>query len=266
MNTLPATINIERTIDNEWFTADLVRNDGVRLFGHIRYKKWGKEAKRKTKEALDSLDEPVYAFIHNQQHYKYLTSLGFKATGNIVKSFYPGKEDQAFGEVVYHKDGIDAYAISVYRELANEIIPFEALDGYGKIEAIEKKILEVEQAPFVTKHYFSDGVYTRETFVSAGSILTGYRHKHETISILAKGAISVIAVDRQGYATDLGVMMAPQIVVTKPEMKKIGLAHEDVLFINSFSLAGLPKEFHNVESINIIEDYIFEKEEVCQEL
>lgn len=265
MNTLPATINIERTIDNEWFTADLVRNDGIKLFGHIRYKKWSKEAKKKTKEELDALNEPVYAFIHNQQHYKYLTNLGFKATGNIVKSFYPGKEDQAFGEVVYYPDGIDSYAIAVYQELANEVIPFEALDGYGKIEAIEKLLLEVEQAPFTTKHYFSDGVYTRETFVAAGSILTGYRHKHETVSILAKGAISVIAVDKQGHATDLGVMMAPQIVVTKPELKKIGLAHEDVLFINSFSLAGLPTEFHNVEHIDTIEDYIFEKEEVCQE-
>lgn len=266
MNTLPTTVKIERTIDNEWFTADLVRNDGIKLFGHIRYKKWSKEAKRKTIEELDAIDEPVYAFIHNQQHYKYLTRLGFRATGNIVKSFYPGKEDQAFGEVVYHKGGLDSYAVSVYRELADEVIPLEALDGYGKIEAIEKRLLEVEQSPFTTNHYFSDGVYTRETFVAAGSILTGYRHKHETISILAKGAISVIAVDKQGYATDLGVMMAPQVVVTKPEMKKIGLAHEDVVFINSFSLAGLPKEFHNVEHINIIEDYIFDKGEVCQEL
>lgn len=266
MENLPSTLKVERTVDNEWFTVNFVRNDGIRLFGHIQYKKWSKEAKKKTKELMDSLEEPLYAFIHNQQHYKYLTNLGFKATGNIIKSFYPGKEDQAFGEVVYHKEGIDSYAISVYRELANEVIPFEALDGYGKIEAIEKKLKEIEQAPFITKHYFSDGAYTRETFVPSGSVLTGYRHKHETVSILAKGAISVIAVDKQGYATDLGVMMAPQIIVTKPEMKKIGLTHEDVLFINVFCISELPKEFHNIEHINIIEDYIFDKgEEKCQE-
>ena len=265
MTTLPATVKIERTIDNEWFTIHLVRNDGIRLFGHIQYKKWSKEAKKRTKEVMDSLDEPLYAFIHNKHLCKYLTNLGFVPTGNIVTSSYPGKEDQAFGEVVYYKEGLDAYAISVYKELANEIIPFEALDGYGKIEAIEKKLLELDQAPFVTTHYFSDNVYTRETYIPAGAVLIGYRHKHETISILSKGAISVIAVDKQGYATDLGVMVAPQIAVTKAGMKKIGLVHEDTVFINSFSISDIPKEFHNVDNIDMIEDHIFDRGNVCQE-
>ncbi len=60
-------------------------------------------------------------------------------------------------------------------------------------------------------------------------------------------------------------MVAPQIAVTKAGMKKIGLVHEDTVFINSFSISDIPKEFHNVDNIDMIEDHIFDRGNVCQE-
>ena len=260
-----APLPIEKEVDNDWFLAQFVRQDGVRLFAHIKYKKWSPTAKKMSKELMDSFDEPLYAFIHDDHHLKFLNSLGWKPTGNLIKSLYPGKEDQVFTEVMYIKGGLEQYALSIYDQLGKEAIPFEAVDGYGKIEYIEKKMKEMDQAKWTTKHHFSDGVYTRETFVPAGACLTGYRHKAATVSVLASGAITVLAVDKQGHATDFGVMVAPQVVVTKPGMKKIGLAHEDTVFINSFPLAGIPEEYHNEENIELLEEYIFDKEEVCQE-
>lgn len=258
METLPTAINIEKTVDNEWFIAHFVRNDGVRLFGHVQYKVWNKTAKIKTKEVLDSIDEPVHAYAHNQRHLKFILSLGFVPTGNFFKTEFPGKEEEAFGELVYYKDGVTGYALKAYGEFAEAVLPLSAVDGYGKIQEVEEKLKELDQVKWTTKHHFSDGVYTRETFIPSGTILTGYRHKKRTVSILAQGAISVMSVDRLGRATDLGVMVSPMVVVTEPGSKKIGIAHEDTVFINSFDITDVPNDLRNEENIKAIEDLIFD--------
>lgn len=260
-----APLPIEREVDNDWFLAQFVRQDGHRLFAHIKYKKWTATAKKKSKELMDSFEEPLYAFIHDEHHLKFLNSLGWKPTGSLIKSFYPGKEDQVFTEVMYVKGGLDNYILSLYDATGKDVIPFEAVDGYGNLEKVEEALKGLLPAEWTTKHHFSDGVYTRETFIPEGTCLTGHRHKYSTVSILAKGAITVLAVDKEGHATDYGVMVAPQVVVTKPGLKKIGLAHEDCIFINSFPLEGIPEEFHNEESIEKLEEYIFDKEGICQE-
>lgn len=258
---------IEKTIDNEWFNAPLVRNPDGKLFVHIEYKKWSPTARRKTKEAMDELGEPLYAFIHNMRHWKYLQSLGFEVTGEWVNCPFPGKEEEIFGEVVYIKGGIDKYCLQTYDDLGKIVLPVEYIDGYGNIEKIEEELKKLGKAEWTTKHHFSDGVYTRETFIPKGTMLTGYRHKQETVSILASGVITVVTVDKLGYAEDKGTLHAPMVLTTKAGIKKIGYAQEDTVFINSFSLAGLPSQSHNVESISTIEDYIFEKdgESSCQE-
>lgn len=268
MNTtnLPVVpLPIEREVDNDWFLAQFVRQDGVRLFAHIKYKKWTTTAKKKSKELMDEFKEPLYAFIHDSHHLKFLNSLGWVPTGNLIKSFYPGKEDQVFTEVVYIKGGMEQYALSLYDAVGKEIIPLSAVDGYGRIQEVENKLKEYSKAEWTTKHHFSDGVYTRETFIPSGTCLTGFRHKCSTVSVLASGAITVLTVDKQGRATDLGVLVSPQVVVTKPGMKKIGFAHEDTVFVNSFPLYGIPEEYCNVDNIEKLEEYIFDKEETCQE-
>ena len=257
---------VEKEVDNEWFLAQFVRQDGVRLFAHIKYKKWSATAKKVSKELMDSFEEPLYAFIHDEHHLKFLNSLDWKPTGNLIRSFYPGKEDQVFTEVIYIKGGVDAYALAIYDELGKEILPLSLVDGYGNIEKIEKALEQYPTAQWTTKHHFSDGVYTRETFIPAGTCLTGYRHKQSTVSILASGAITVLAVDKLGHATDFGVMLAPQVVITKPGMKKIGFAHEDTIFINSFSIEEIPMEKRNVENMGEIENFLFDREdEACLE-
>jgi len=264
---LPAIVVIEKEVSNEWFDTSFARQPDGRLLAHIKYKKWSATAKKKTRELMDSFDEPLFAFIHNTTHWKYLQSVGFEQTGRLVTCDFPGKETELFGEVRYIKGGVEKYILDSYKEIGDFILPIEQVEGYGNIEKIEQAILSRQQADYETKHHFSDGVYTRETSVKKDCLLTGYRHKQETVSVLATGVISVIAVDELGYATNYGVLVAPQVFVTKPKMKKIGFAHEDTVFINSFSITAIPKEFHSEEFIDMIEEYIFDREEpLCQEL
>ena len=256
---LPAVVVIEQEVSNEWFDAVFTRQPDGRLTTHIQYHKWSATAKKKTKELMDMFEEPLYAFIHNTDHWKYLQSVGFEQTGRLVTCTHPGKEKELFGEVRYIKGGVDKYILDSYKEVGEFVLPFERIDGLGNIEKIEQAILVKPQADYETKHYFSDGVYTRETTVRKDCVLTGYRHKHETVSVLASGVISVMAVDESGRATDYGVLVAPLVFVTKPGMKKIGFAHEDTVFINSFSITDIPKEFQSEEFIDVIEDFIFDK-------
>lgn len=251
----------EITVDNEWFTSDFVRQPDGRLLAHIKYKKWSPTAKKKTVELMDSFKEPLFIFVHDSHHLKYVTALGFQPTGRFVTSTFPGKEGMLFPEAIYVHTGSEKYYLEACKEEKELILPLSSVDGYGKIEQIEEELKKREQAEWETKHYFSEGAYTRETFVPAGSVLTGYRHKHQTVSILSKGIISVLGVDKLGHATDYGVIEAPLTFVTEPGIKKIGYTHEEVVFINAFSLEGLPKEFHNIENIDKVEDFIFDKED-----
>jgi hypothetical protein len=260
--TLPAIVIVEQEVSNEWFDAVFTRQPDGRLTAHIKYHKWSPTAKKKTKELMDTFDEPLYAFIHNTDHWKFLQSVGFEQTGRLVTCVHPGKEKELFGEVRYIKGGVDKYILDSYKEIGAFVLPFEAIDGLGNIEKIEQDILSKQQADYETNHYFSAGVYTRETKIKKDCVLTGYRHKQETVSILASGVISVIAVDEQGYATDFGVLQSPMTFVTKPGMKKIGFAHEDTVFLNSFCIAALPKDYHSIDHIEVVEDFIFDKEDV----
>jgi len=265
MTTALVDLTPEISIDNEWFTATAVRQLDCRLFVHIKYKIWNKTSKKKTLEALDAVDEPLYAFVHDEHHFKYLQKLGFSTTGSLVKSEFPGKEGLVFPEVVYFRGGIDNYNVEVYQANSLFFLPIEQISGYGRIEEIEEKLSSLEQVKYTTDHYFSDGVYTRETKIPKGTMLTGYRHRNETISILVSGVISVIGVDSLGYAEDFGVLTAPKIFSTKPGIKKIGLAHEDTIFVNSFSLKDLDKKYHSIEYIDIIEEHIFDRGTLCLE-
>lgn len=252
----------EKEVSNEWFEASFVRQEDDRLLAHIKYNKWSPEAKKQTKALMDSFDEPLYAFIHDTHHLKYLDKLGFVPTGRLVTCPYPGKEGQIFGEVVYIKQGIEQYCLESYKEEAEIYLPFEAIDGYGKIEAIESKLATLEEADWDTRHHFSDGVYTRETFIPKGTLLTGWRHKQTTVSVLASGVISVISVDKLGYATNHGVLKAPAVFVTAPDSKKIGFSHEDTVFVNSFNISEVDSKYHNIKGLEMIEEYIFDKEVV----
>lgn len=101
-----------------------------------------------------------------------------------------------------------------------------AIDASGdKIDALESTILaELEPVEIVEKHHFSKGVYAREIFIPAGTVLTGFIHKYENFNILSMGEMSVLTED--------GVIevKAPFSVVSPPGTRRAAYAHTDCVW------------------------------------
>lgn len=77
-----------------------------------------------------------------------------------------------------------------------------------------------------TQHHFAPGVYVRELFIPAGTVLTGKIHRCELMNILVSGTIRV--------TTDDGVkeLTGPQIFNSQAETKKAGFAVTDTIWLN----------------------------------
>lgn len=81
---------------------------------------------------------------------------------------------------------------------------------------------------FEVEHTLLDGVYTRKLFIPKGSILVGKVHLKACTNIVAKGDISVLT------ETGAGRFKAGHVAISQPGIQKLGIAHEDTVFINVF--------------------------------
>jgi hypothetical protein len=64
-----------------------------------------------------------------------------------------------------------------------------------RVHAIEFEMKQREQVHCPVKHHFSPGVYARELFIPAGTLLTGKIHKYPQLNILSQGEIAVLTED-----------------------------------------------------------------------
>lgn len=98
---------------------------------------------------------------------------------------------------------------------------------------MRQTILDLEQAmneasdvqlQIKTTHRFIDGIYAREVFIPAGTLLVGRIHRHACISIMNSGLKTTITED--------GAMKikAPFATISKPGIKRVGFAHEDTIW------------------------------------
>jgi hypothetical protein len=101
----------------------------------------------------------------------------------------------------------------------------DAIEATGKptreqILNIERFILDCPQVETPTTHYFSPGIYAREMFIPAGTVLTGAVHKTEHL-VQFVGDITVL--------TDGGMqrLTGRHTFVSKPGAKRVGYAHAD---------------------------------------
>jgi hypothetical protein len=89
-----------------------------------------------------------------------------------------------------------------------------------QITNIEQFILGCPQTETPTRHYFAPGLYAREMFIPAGTVLTGAVHKTEHL-VQFDGDITVLA--------DGGMqrLTGRHTFVSKPGVKRVGYAHAD---------------------------------------
>lgn len=102
-----------------------------------------------------------------------------------------------------------------------------------KIFQLEHEMRKFDDSEIITKeldesinHYFAKGLYVRELFIPKGTLFTGKIHKTEHINIIPKGDITVW--------TESGMqrLNGPHIFVSQPGTKRVGLAHEDTIWVN----------------------------------
>ena len=85
---------------------------------------------------------------------------------------------------------------------------------------------EMPQVVCPLTHHFGAGVYIREIFIPAGTIVVGHRHKGPGMNILMMGTLRVI--DGSGMARTI---QAPAVFVAPPGSKVL-FALEDSVFQN----------------------------------
>lgn len=86
---------------------------------------------------------------------------------------------------------------------------------------LEEAIWQLPRVETPIAHHFSDGVYCREMFIPAGTVLTGKIHLTRHLSILLEGEISVM--------TENGIkrLRGPLVLESVAGMKRAGFAHTD---------------------------------------
>jgi len=94
------------------------------------------------------------------------------------------------------------------------------------ILALQEIMAGMEQVEMPVTHHQIEGVYMRELFIPAGTLLIGKIHNKENFSILASGTIRIT------NGTDSKIISAPHIMKDKPGIKRMGYAETDVVFIN----------------------------------
>lgn len=100
----------------------------------------------------------------------------------------------------------------------------EGLPTRAKVQYIEDRMRELPQVAFQYKHYFSPGVYARELFIPAGTLLTGMIHKYTQLNIMSQGEMDVLVEDK------IVRVRAPFTVVSPPGTKRIAYAYTDTVW------------------------------------
>ena len=106
------------------------------------------------------------------------------------------------------------------------------------IKALEEHLKGYEQLDLEPKHHFANGVYARELFMPAGSVVTSKIHKTEHFAVIVQGAVTVVQEDGKRY------IEAPYMTITQPGTKRALYVHEDTIWITFH-----PTEKTDVEEI-----------------
>ena len=112
---------------------------------------------------------------------------------------------------------------------AGELVPFDlpVKPTYEQIRALEHEIAKLPEVETPLTHHFADGVYGREMFIPAGTVITGKIHRTATLNVLLSGVVQITS-----ESGEVALLEAPQVFVTEPGTKKVCYAHTDARFMN----------------------------------
>lgn len=98
-----------------------------------------------------------------------------------------------------------------------------------ELKKIEENLKALPQAYTPSNHLFTQGLYTRETFLPQDTVAIGKRHKYSTLNILIKGTMTVAMDDDLEHKVTLE---APCAFESEAGVKKVVRCHTDCVILN----------------------------------
>ena len=95
-----------------------------------------------------------------------------------------------------------------------------------RLDRWEAFVADKPQQECPLKHTYPEGLYVREIFAPAGSIITSRIHKFDHPFFLIQGKLTVIS-ETEGLVT----YTAPMYGITLPQTRRAILIHEDTVWI-----------------------------------
>lgn len=97
----------------------------------------------------------------------------------------------------------------------------------GQIDALEAHMVKMPQIDIPVRHRFAEqeGLYAREIVIPKGALMTGRVHKHQHVSVMIRGDMTVLT--EQGMQRVRGY----HCWVCEPGTKRVGYAHEETVWL-----------------------------------
>lgn len=125
----------------------------------------------------------------------------------------------------------------------------DALDTRENILRLEAACRDMPQVDCPLTHHYAPGLYAREIFIPAGSIVVGKIHKHAHINVISHGsAIVVTEFDRVR-------VVAPYTFVSQPGTKRSLIAETDLVWTTIHTNEDECRDVEEIESRLIAPDY-----------
>ena len=122
-----------------------------------------------------------------------------------------------------------------------------------RLDELELAMLEnCEPVHCLTTHRFTDGMYIREIFMPAGSLITSKVHKTEHPYIVSYGKVAV-SID----GDDWDEITAPYTGITKPGTRRILYIIEDCIWTTFHRVDDMKSEYNDLnddEKENIVKE------------
>lgn len=102
----------------------------------------------------------------------------------------------------------------------------------AKIDHLEMGLLSspLQAVDLPLTHRFTRGLYAREIFMPAGTLLTSKVHKTEHPYVILTGRVSVFIIDDNG-GERVEHLAAPHVGVTQPGTRRVLYIHEDCRWV-----------------------------------
>ena len=122
-----------------------------------------------------------------------------------------------------------------------------------RLDELEVAMLEnFEPVHCLTTHRFTDGMYIREIFMPAGSLITSKIHKTEHPYIVSYGKVAV-SID----GDDWDEITAPYTGITKPGTRRVLYILEDCIWTTFHRVDDMKSEYNDLnddEKENIVKE------------